>query len=50
LDNLLQKYPDLRLIIERWPKLPEHVKKTIKTLIQTHQRKEKINGKKKLDK
>jgi len=27
---------DLKLVVERWPMLPEHIKAAIKTLIQTH--------------
>jgi hypothetical protein len=36
LDKTLQKHPELEQIITAWPKLPEHVKKTIKALAQTH--------------
>jgi hypothetical protein len=25
--------PDLALVVERWPNLPEHIKQTIKTLL-----------------
>jgi hypothetical protein len=35
LDNLLQKYPDLRLIIERWQELPKHVRQAVKKLVLT---------------
>jgi len=27
------KDPDLALVVERWPNLPEHIKQTIKTLL-----------------
>jgi len=27
---------DLRLIVEHWPELPEHIKAAIKALVQTH--------------
>ncbi len=33
---LLQKYPDLKVIVEAWPNLSEDIKATIKTLINTH--------------
>lgn len=33
---LSQKNPDLSMVIENWPKLPEHVKKTIETLIEAY--------------
>jgi hypothetical protein len=26
LDKIVQKYPDLKLIIESWPRLPENIK------------------------
>jgi hypothetical protein len=28
--------PDLTLIANHWPKLPEHIKAAIKALVQTH--------------
>jgi hypothetical protein len=36
LDKILQKYPDLALVVERWPNLPDTIKAAIKALIQTH--------------
>jgi hypothetical protein len=30
---LAEKDPDLSMVIERWPNLPEHIKQTIKTLL-----------------
>jgi len=31
---LAEKDPDLGLVVECWPKLPEHIKQTIKTLVE----------------
>ena len=28
--------PDLAMVVERWPNLPEHIKAAIKALIQTN--------------
>jgi hypothetical protein len=28
--------PDLALVVERWPNLPEHIKTAIKALVKTH--------------
>ncbi len=32
---LTPKYPDLALVVNSWPNLPEHIKATIKTLVET---------------
>jgi hypothetical protein len=32
---LLQKYPDLVQLVERWPSLPEHIKAAVKALVQS---------------
>jgi hypothetical protein len=41
LDNILQKYPEIKRVITAWPELPEHTKASIKTLIQTHSKEAK---------
>jgi hypothetical protein len=33
--STLENAPDLRLIVEKWPELPEHIKAAIKVLVQT---------------
>jgi hypothetical protein len=35
LDKILQKHPDLTQVVERWPDLPDTIKTTIKTLVET---------------
>jgi hypothetical protein len=32
---LSQKDPDLALVVERWPNLPEHIKAAVKALIKS---------------
>ena len=32
LDNILQNYPDLGELVERWPNRPEHIKATIEAI------------------
>jgi hypothetical protein len=39
---LSQKDPDLAQVVERWPDLPEHIKQTIKTLVETASKKERV--------
>ena len=34
--STLENDQDLRLIVESWPELPEHIKAAIKALIQTY--------------
>jgi hypothetical protein len=41
LDKIVQKCPELEHIITAWPQLPEHVKNTIKELIETHEAEQK---------
>jgi hypothetical protein len=36
LAQIAEKHPDLRLIVEAWPELPEHIKAAIKALLETH--------------
>ncbi len=33
--STLENAPDLRLVVEKWPELPEHIKAAIKALVQT---------------
>lgn len=35
LATILQKHPDLTPIIESWPTLPDHVKDTVKSIINS---------------
>jgi hypothetical protein len=35
LDKVLQKHPEIASVIQAWPNLPESIKTTIKTLIET---------------
>ena len=32
---LKEKYPDLQQIISAWPELPEHIKQTVKILVES---------------
>jgi len=36
LAKIVQKYPELKQIIEAWPELSTHIKAAIKALVQTH--------------
>jgi hypothetical protein len=31
---LAEKYPDLALVVEHWPNLPEHIKAAVKALVE----------------
>jgi hypothetical protein len=42
LDKLLQIHPELATIIRAWPNLPENIKATIKTLVETTSHKGEI--------
>jgi hypothetical protein len=33
---LQEKDPELQEIISAWPKLPEHIKQAVKTLVESH--------------
>jgi hypothetical protein len=33
---LTEKYPDLALVVERWPNLPENIKEAIKVLVKAY--------------
>ena len=37
----LENDPELRLIVESWPSLPEHIRAAIKALVQTYQAEKK---------
>jgi hypothetical protein len=41
LDKFVQEYPDLAELVKVWPELPEHIKRAIQILIQTHKRRTK---------
>jgi hypothetical protein len=41
LSNKQAMDPDLTLVVEAWPELPEHIKAAIKALIQTHKAEKK---------
>jgi hypothetical protein len=34
LDKILQKHPDLALVVERWPDLPDTIKQAVKALVE----------------
>jgi hypothetical protein len=35
---LTEKYPDLALVVEHWPDLPDAIKQAVKTLVETVKR------------
>jgi hypothetical protein len=35
LDKILQKHPDLALVVERWPNLSDTIKQAVKTLVES---------------
>jgi hypothetical protein len=35
LASYLSEFPDLRLIIEVWPDLPEHIRAAVKALVES---------------
>ena len=41
LDKIVQKHPEIELIIAVWPNLPEHTKAAIKALVWTSKTPEK---------
>jgi hypothetical protein len=39
---LAEKDPDLALVVEHWPDLPEHLKEAIKSLVETTSKKGRV--------